>query len=79
MGRESVGVGDRIQAGAAMTTTLQPVHKQPLTVECQKITVRSIGTPDIQLAADLLAPLFIKIHERNQAKRPALRVVPAVK
>lgn len=30
------------------------------------ITVRTVGKLAIELAADLLAPLFLKIHERNQ-------------
>ena len=45
----------------------------------REITVRSRGLPDISLAADLFALLFIKIDERNKSKRPALRVVAAQK
>lgn len=30
------------------------------------IKVRSVGNPDIKLAVELFAPLFLKIHERNQ-------------
>jgi hypothetical protein len=33
------------------------------------ITVRTVGTPDIELAAELFAPLLVKIHERNQEKQ----------
>lgn len=32
------------------------------------ITVKTVGKPDIELAVELFAPLFQKIHERNQAK-----------
>jgi len=32
------------------------------------ITVRSVGSPNLALAAELLAPLFLKIHERNEAQ-----------
>ncbi len=48
-----------------------------LTKQPREITVRTTGTPDINLAAELFAPLFLKIHERNQPKRPALRVLPS--
>lgn len=34
------------------------------------ITFRSIGTPNFELAAEMLAPLLLKIYERNQAKQP---------
>ena len=33
------------------------------------ITVRTDGKPDVELAAVLLAPLFLKIRERNQSQR----------
>lgn len=33
------------------------------------ITVRTAGKPDIELAAELFAPLILKIHKRNQAGR----------
>lgn len=32
------------------------------------IPVRTVGKPDIELAAELFAPLILKIHKRNQAK-----------
>lgn len=38
------------------------------------ITVRTDGKPDLELAAVLLAPLFLKIHERNSV--PSYRVYP---
>ena len=47
-------------------------------MKSREITVRSAGTPDIILAADLFAPLFLKIYERNQSKRPALCVVSQI-
>jgi hypothetical protein len=35
------------------------------------ITVRSVGTPNFELAAQMLAPLlFLKTHESNQAREP---------
>lgn len=34
----------------------------------KQITVRSVGTPDFELAAELFAPLILKIHKRNQDK-----------
>lgn len=38
-----------------------------LTRNSKKITACSIGTLDIDFAANLFAPLFLKIHERNQS------------
>lgn len=35
----------------------------------KQIAVRSIGKPDFELAAELLVPLFLKIHKRNQEQR----------
>lgn len=35
------------------------------------IAVRAVGKPDIELAVALFAPLFQKIHERNQTMRHA--------
>lgn len=32
----------------------------------KQLTVRTVGAPDIELAAELFAPLLLKIHERNQ-------------
>lgn len=49
-----------------------------LTMKPHGITVRTIGTLDTTLAADLLAPLFLKIHERNQSKIEALRAVTGI-
>lgn len=49
-----------------------------LTNQPREITVRTTGTPDITLAAELFAPLFLKIHERNQSKRPALRIIGGI-
>jgi hypothetical protein len=39
------------------------------------IVVRTVGKPDIELAAELLAPLFQKIHERNESEKTKLTVV----
>jgi len=41
------------------------------------ITIHAIGTPDIELAEELFAPLFLKIHERNKSKCSALHPLPA--
>ena len=35
----------------------------------RKIKVRSVGTPNVELAAELFTPLFLKIHTRDQANR----------
>jgi len=43
-----------------------------LTMKRPEITVRSIGAPDLDLAAELFAPLFLKIHTRNELNRRAL-------
>lgn len=34
----------------------------------KQITVRSVGAPSLELAANFFAPLVLKIHRRNQAK-----------
>jgi len=32
----------------------------------REITVHSIGTPNLDLAAEMFSPLFLKIHIRNK-------------
>lgn len=46
------------------------MSKKPI----KKIAVRTVGAPDIELAAELFAPLFVKIHKRNQNKYTAQQV-----
>lgn len=36
----------------------------------REIKVRTIGSPDTAYAAELFAPLILKIYEREKAKHP---------
>lgn len=40
----------------------------------KQIAVRSIGIPDFELAAVLLAPLMLKIHKRNSKSEARIHI-----